>query len=205
MNLSVLSVILVFLLTSAAAQAGDLAVNKSLLFIKRNKNSNEVHYDAQAKNCVWSSPAVDSYWRDLQVGPDITTEIQLWEGRAYGFDVHRLSDSEITISLNALPEKKIAARLSRIPEGGCSVSKTIDINGNAAELSSVYVYAEETFLDPLNIVPTGATVHYLYILGYSNGEPVFERIIKTTEGQTLAPSRPDDSLWQSGVAIWGRR
>lgn len=201
--LIVSGLVLASLFAGAQAPAADLANNENLFFIKRNKNANEVHYDARVENCAWSQPdEVDYYWRDLEEGANVTNEIMFWEPPAYGFKTDRLSDSEITIRLNALPEKEVAARLSKTEDGGCNVSTTIEIRDKLAEISSVYVHAEEkTFLG----VPYGATVHYILILGYSqDGQPVFERIIKSDQGAKLSSSPPDESHWQSGAATWGR-
>lgn len=209
LELRVAGLVLVFLMTAAAAPAAELADNKNLFFIKRNKNNNEVHYDARVKNCVWwsdpelSDPEVDSYWRDLQVGPNTTSEIKFWETPAYGFNVNRLSDSEIVIRLRALPERTITARLSLTAEGDCSVSITTDIRGMPAELSAVYVFAEEKFF--FGFIPRWAMVDYIYILGYSkDDQPVFDRIIKTEKGKKLSSSSPNDSHWESGATSMGR-
>ena len=193
--------ILPFMLTATATSA-DVINGENLFFIKRSKNANEVHYDARVENCLWSKTEVDYYWRDLEQGLDVTSEIMPWEPPAYGFEVKRLSDSEIAIILNALPDKKITARLSKTEEDGCRVSKTIEISGKSAELRSVYVDArEKKFLG----IPYGATVHYIDILGISkDGEFVFERIIRTEEGKKRGTSRPDVSLWSSGAPSMGR-
>jgi hypothetical protein len=205
--LRVLVLVLVSLLAATEVPAADLTSSENLFFIKRNKNTNEVHYDARVEDCAWSRShsAVDSYWRELEDGQDIYEEIKLWEDPAYGFDVEHSSDAEITIRLKALPEKKITARLSQTKGSRCSVSVTIEIDGKPADLRSVYVYAEETFLTSFGLVPTGATVHYIYILGYSkDGQPVFERIIRTKQGKKLGSSPPNDSLWKSGAITMGR-
>jgi len=200
-KLCVPSLVLSFLLTATASSA-DVVNGENLFFIKRSKNANEVHYDARVENCLWSKTEVDYYWRDLQQGLNVTSEIMPWEPPAYGFKVNRSSDSEITIMLNALPNKKITARLSKTEDDGCSVSKTIEISGKPAELRSVYVDAKEKkFLG----IPYGATVHYIDILGISkDGQFVFERIIKSEEGKTRGSSRPHDSLWNSGAPGMGR-
>ena len=144
---------------------------------------------------------MDYYWRDLQQGPNVTSKIMPWEPPAYGFDVNRSSDSEITIRLKALPNKQITARLSKTVNGGCTVSTAIEIGGKPAELRSVYVNAEEkTILG----IPYGATVHYVDILGYAEGgKPVFERVARTDRGRKPGTA-PDPPLWQSGAITLGR-
>lgn len=189
---------LVSFLTAAAALAGDLAESENLFFIKRSKNANEVHYDARVENCIWRKPEVDSYWRDLAVGPRAYDEIKFYENDAYGFSVDRLSNTEITIRLRPLPGRAINARLSRTAGGGCRVSTTINIGGETTEFRSVYVYATENAIG-------FPTVHYIEILGTREGQPVFERIAKTAEGGKLGASKPDASHWRSGAPTWGRR
>ena len=193
--------VIVFLLTAAAAPAADLAESENLFFIKRSKNANEVHYDARVEGCAWREPAVDSYWRDLADGPHVYEEIGWWEDGAYGFDVARVGDSqtEITITLKALPEKAITARLSKTDDGGCRVATTIEIGGKPAQFRSVYVFATENFIG-------WPTVHYVDILGTAeDGQPVFERVARTDLGRKQGAAPPDPSLWQSGITTWGRR
>lgn len=188
----------VSLLIAAAAAAADVADSANLFFIKRSKNTNEVHYDARVENCAWSDPEIDSYWRELEDGPNVYEELLLFEGPAYGFDVNRSSDHEITIRLRAIPERAITARLSRTAGGGCSVSATIEIDGETAQFRSVYVYAEENWIG-------WPTVHYIDVLGYSeDGQRVFERLPQTDLGREFG-SPPDASLWQSGAISLGRR
>ena len=194
----ILSVTLVLLLTTFAAAAGDLATSENLFFIKRSKNANEVHYDARTKSCAWSRPEVDSYWRDVADGPDDYEEIKWFEDRAYGFEVERSSNSAITIRLKALPEQAISARLSPAEGGDCAVSVTTKINGEDAELRSVYVYATA------NAIGFPA-VHYIEILGYSgDAEPVWQRLPQSKKGRKMDVPRPDDSRWKSGAPTWGR-
>jgi hypothetical protein len=198
LELSVSVFILVFLLAATAAQTGDLAISENLFFIKRSKNANEVHYDARVENCVWSQPEVDYYWRELKDGPKVYKPILFFEIPAYGFEVERLSKSEIALRLKAFPKRAIKARLSQNEKDECSVSVTMEIHGKIAKLRSVYVYAEENFIG-------WPTVHYIDILGYSEeGQHVFERIPKTDRGREMLSSSPDDSRWKSGATTWGR-
>lgn len=190
--------ILIALMTTTALPAADRDTSKNLFFIKRSKNANEVHYDARVQNCGWRKPEVDYYWRELEDGPQVYKPILFFEKAAYGFDVDRLSNSEITIRLKAFPERAITARLSQRTGGRCRVSTTIEIRGRTTELCAVYVYAEENFIG-------WPTVHYIDILGYSEDrQPVFERIPKTYRGREFLSSPPDDTRWKSGAQTWGR-
>lgn len=197
--------VLLALVSAAATAAADPGDSRSLFFIKRSKNANEVHYDARVDAaCAWRRPEIDYYWRDLALGPDVVSEIMPWEPPAYGFDVDRAGDAEITIRLNALPDKPITARLAKTATG-CRVSSTVEIGGTRAELRSVYVHAEEKkFLG----IPYGATVHYIYLLGHVDDgrqrRPVYE-LKDFGTGATPAIAAPDDSLWTSGAVTRGRR
>jgi hypothetical protein len=183
---------------TGAVRAGDLIGGNNLFFIKRNKNANEVHYDARVQDCTWGDPAVDYYWRDLEEGPKVTSEIMPWEPPAYGFKVRRVSDEEITIQLNALPQKKLVARIAKTADGDCGISTTVQIHGEPAEFASVYVHATENLFG-------WPKVDYIDVLGYSEeGHPVYEGIAKTEEGERLAALPRKPSLWKSGAASFGR-
>ena len=105
----------------SCAWAGDLAQSPNLFFIKRNKNANEVHYDARVHDCKWLRPELDSYWRELNRGQDVYAPVKFYEEPAYGFDVDRVSDTEIRISFNALPGRLVTARLVPMSDKGCMV------------------------------------------------------------------------------------
>lgn len=188
---------LALLLASTASTAANPS-GEHLFFIKRNKNANEVHYDARIEDCKFATPAVDSYWRDLADDPYEYEEIKWFESSAYGFGVKRASDSEITIRLNALPEQALVARLSDSSGGsGCSVQLRTEIDGQEADFRSVYVYARENFLG----LPT---VHYIDILGYSDdGQPIWERVPQTEWGGKQS-DRPNPKLWETGAPTLGR-
>lgn len=179
------------------ATADDLADSENLFFIKRSKNANEVHYDARVSDCTWNQPAIDSYWRDLKVGPSVYSEIQIWEHSAYGFDVVRLSDTEIKLVLRAIPSKNVLSRLSRTDGGGCKVATTIEIDDATADFRAVYVFATENLVG-------WPTVHYIDILGIRQGSQVFERVVVSKKGRTMGPATPDSSHWKSGAPTWGR-
>lgn len=178
-----------------AAETNATAAQR-IFFIKRSKNANEVHYDARLVNCTWGRPQVDYYWRDLQKGPDVSSKIMPWEPPAYGFAVSQASDTEITVVLNAVSTKPIRVRLSRTEAGACSLSKTVVIGGQAAELDAVYVYATD---GPLGL----PQVQYVDVLGHSpQGQRVYERIANVERVEQFAP--PNDALWTSGARSAGR-
>ncbi len=195
---SVIFIVIMFSCFNAVAPAAELSDDKNLFFIKRSKNTNEVHYDARVRDCRWRKEAIDSYWRMLAEGPDVYEEIAFYEESAYGFDVERLSNTQIRVRLKALPEREITVRLSRTAGEQCKPEATIELRGQSVELRSVYVFATENAVG-------WPKVHYINILGYSkDGRPVFERIAKTKRGRKLGASPPHESQWQSGAKTWGR-
>jgi len=179
------------------ALAGDLALSPNLFFIKRNKNANEVHYDARVQDCKWLRPELESYWRELKEGPDVYVPVKLYEQLAYGYVVDRVSDTEIRISLKALPGRFITARLTPMNDKGCDVAVGIKVNGKPAELSGVYVYATEGLFGRMPIV------RFIDILALEGGHPVFERVRTEAGSNTQAPD-PDPSRWRSGASRLGR-
>jgi len=187
---------LIGLLAAATASASDDVKSENLFFIKRSKNTNEVHYDAQVENCTWRRPEVAYYWRELEAGPHTYASIQLWEVGAYGFDIDRVSDSEIRLRLKALPDRPIRVVLARTEANGCTVSTTTRINGGNHKLRAVYVYAEENWIG-------WPTVHYIDILGHAGSDPVFETVHMPGSRMKRA-THPEASLWHSGAPSLGR-
>lgn len=185
--LRLLGMSVLLLIVWIQAPAAELAENKNLFFIKRSKNINEVHYDALVENCIWQTPEINAYWRRLEEGPDVVRNFGFVAKLAYGFDVDRASDTEIRISLKALPDRLVTARLTKSGVDGCKVSTIARINDEIAEVNAVYVFAD------------GLDVQYVDILGVSQGKRVFERIIKTEQGEE-ATLPPESSRWTSGAS-----
>jgi len=189
----------------ALAAAADLAPGVNLFFIKRSLNANEVHYDAVVKSetCTWKKPYVESYWRDLEQGDHVYSEIGLWERRAYGFYVESVSDTEIEIKLRPLylagMERPVRARLAN-NGSTCRVSTFMTINGEEAEFQSVYIKVADSWYPDFV---------YFDLLGYRmgtkgwgiGGERVSERLEKD-EGQDY-PEQAQAAHWQSGVITRG--
>lgn len=176
--------------------AADLSSDPNIFFIKRNKNTNEVHYDARVVDCRWADPAVDGYWRMLEIGPNAYEEIQFYERRAYGFDVRMIDERTIRMTLTPAPESPVTVTLEETG-GGCTAKATVSINGESADLSAIYVHAVPGFLS----IPT---VAYVDVLGRWDGQMVYERRIESKKHADLAQVPPDPSLWTSGAAIMGR-
>lgn len=134
---------LICLLTNPHAQAVDLSKSENMFFIKRSKNTNEVHNDALVDGWTWRHPEVDYYWHELEVGPSVYAPIRCWEVMAIGLDVDRLSKTKIRLRLKALPDRPITARLERTDTNACKVVVRTAINGGSDSLRSVYVHAVE--------------------------------------------------------------
>lgn len=204
----------VTILAPAVATAVDLDPGVNLFFVKRSKNSNEVHYDAvvDRESCVWKEPYVDYYWRDLAEGDLVYNRIMPWEPPAYGFNVVSINDAgtEIEISLRPFEsadiDRPITARLTKT-DTGCSISTTIKICDTEAKLltevkfQSAYIKVAG-FLD--------WSYAYFDILGYKTGSnvesvPVAERFKKDENLQCKdkVHPMPPPMRWQSGVVEKG--
>jgi hypothetical protein len=181
----------------AMSQVANADTSANLFFVKRNKNVNEVHYDAKIENCEWLQPEVDYYWRELTAGSKVIEEIKPWEVIAYGFDIERSNKEEIKIRLKAIPKKVITSRLSK-NGSSCDITTTVDIGGKTAKLRSIYVYATENFIG-------FPSVQYIEILGYLNdGQAVYEQLPQSAQIKNTTLPQPDGSRWKSGVTTWGR-
>jgi len=157
---------------------------ETLFFIQRNKNANEVHYEANLEGCRWSDPPVRSHWHDLAEGPDVRSGMMPWEGPPYGFEATRVSDSRAEIRLNPLADRRITADLSE-RDGACEIDVQIDVNGEPARFRHVTVEATQGW------APWSVTVDYIDIHGRGqDGSPVVERIVRSDKGRTLGEPSP---------------
>lgn len=118
---------------------------RSVFFIAKSENRNEVHYgiDLDAA-CVPVGPApVFAYWRMREHGPLATEPLLSREVSAYGVaEPQRVergeSGSRVVFHLNALPKRSIA--IDTAPgEGGCTATARAVIGGVAADLTRVFL------------------------------------------------------------------
>jgi hypothetical protein len=180
---------LVCVLVAAAAFAGDQASTaagtvpefregalahdpRSVFFIQRNKNRNEVHYAIELdRDCrpVGDQP-VTNYWLRLEEGPDVTRPLTFFQQRGYGFKSQQATADGARIVLRSLADRPIDVVAARSPSGSaCAAEAYLDIGGRRAQLERVYVSAEDGMFMP--------EVKYIELFARrSDGAPVTERL-----------------------------
>jgi hypothetical protein len=160
---------------------------RSLFFIAKSENRNQVHYGIHLDRAcapVGAAP-VFAYWRMLEHGPDAIEPLLPREFGAYGFGQQRVmardpQGGRVSITLAALASRPIVVESHRVshtepyaPSGevadACASSATTAIAGVEATLNSVYVQLRWPFgVDSLTL--SGRSV--------SAGRPVRERIAR---------------------------
>ncbi|MDR1941147.1 MAG: DUF4833 domain-containing protein [Endomicrobium sp.] len=112
---------------------------ENLFIIERNKNANVVNYDVNidSNGVIDKSSPVDSYWMMYAVNGQ-REEVSAFEKRAYGYSVSYNENGYFDLSLKAVPDRNIKILLS---DG--KPKAEIMINGKAAYLSKVYVFAKD--------------------------------------------------------------
>ncbi len=161
------SLAVLLLLVSASTVFAEARAN--LFHIKRNKNSNEVHYAVRydEKSCKpIDSESLFGYWLMLEKGPGVTEPIGRLERIAYGIQSQEIKGDELVVQLKAFPDRPI--RIAFMQKGGCKIVPMLTINGIEAVLKVISVFAEEGLIKP--------TVKYIDISGLKGGAPVSERI-----------------------------
>ncbi len=162
-----------YLIFSNDWSMADKTISVDMFRIKRNKNRNLVQYSIylDRKSCQPqnTSPAY-VFWRDLEIGPDVTDKIKWYEKPAYGISNQSLKEGELHLRLNALPNKLITVNFRKSGDS-CKVTAYTTINGERAIFEEVYVYAKEGLFWP--------TVKWIETRGYTlEGQFIKERIKK---------------------------
>jgi hypothetical protein len=122
---------------------------RSLFFVSKSENKNQVHYAVVVDDAcrpVGDHP-VYGYWRELEVGPQATSKLLDHEQRAYGVAEPRYvrrtdKGGEIRISLRGFPERPLFIETFRqVGSQGarCAARTHIMIQHKPAILSSIYV------------------------------------------------------------------
>lgn len=141
-----------------------------LFFIQRSKNSNEVHYELQHEpDCsVKKSEPVRGYWQELEKGPNIVSDITVFEQPAYGVSDQKVEGEWVYFKMKAIPERDFKAKVIK-KDGTCLVEAFTTINKEPSVLKKIYIFAVEGFIRP--------KVKYIDLFGVSNdGKEVKERI-----------------------------
>lgn len=145
----------------------------SVFHIEKSENKNQVHYAVQVDEACRPRTAkpVYAYWRELERGPTVVSDLLDHEQPAYGLRAPRLvqrneSGGLIRVSLRAFPERPLSIELFRTTTG-CGARALVTIRGQPAVLSSIYVDIGFLF-----------SVNYALLRGVrvSDGQPVQEKI-----------------------------
>ena len=143
--LILMSVALVAPIARPAAPEPVVSGVRSVFFIAKSENRNEVHYGVALDSaCVPTGlTPVFAYWRMRERGPLATEPLLSREVPAYGVaGPQRVERGErggrVVFRLNALPRRPIA--IDAIPDAqGCTAVARAMIGGTTAALTSVFV------------------------------------------------------------------
>jgi hypothetical protein len=160
--------------SAAAADAGAASAPprdpRSVFFIQRNKNRNEVHYGVHVdEQCrPLGGEPVYNYWLRLEEGPDVTKPVQLFQQAGYGISRQTVAPTGVEVVLRALDERPITIVTSPTPQG-CGAEGFLVIAGTRARFDKAFVFAEDGLVLP--------DVKYVELYGTAaDGTAVRERV-----------------------------
>jgi hypothetical protein len=112
----------------------------SVFFIAKSENRNEVHYAVRldASCAPAGAQPVFAYWREIEKGPNVTSELLGIEQQAYGIARQQVSHGRIRLALRALPSRTIVIETRRTDDGKCAATATLAIAGTPARLERVF-------------------------------------------------------------------
>jgi hypothetical protein len=143
---------------------------RSVFFIQRNKNRNEVHYSiALEEGCrPHGDEPVHNYWLRLEDGANVEKPLKLLQQVGYGIKSQKVIDGTVLVVLRALPARPVTIVASR--EGDhCVAAAYMTIADDKAHFERAYVFAKDGFFLP--------EVKYVDLFGKrDDGTPVEERI-----------------------------
>lgn len=131
---------------AAAATALPGSSVRSVFFISKSENRNQVHYavrvDAQCR--PEGEKPVYAYWRDFEEGPTVMSPLLKHEQTAYGLTEPRQVSREeagggqIRIGLRGFPDRPLTIETFRSADG-CRARALTTIARGSAVLRSIYV------------------------------------------------------------------
>ena len=139
-----------------------------LFTITRSQNRNQVIYEAhRAGNGFDTKDPINVYWIMVEKGGSTEGLTSLEKKSAYGISVDSATEDKVVFNLKALKDRKIEVKFDEKDKKSKAI---MPINGQPAELESVYINAKPGKLIPkvLNIDITGLSV--------ASGKPVKEVI-----------------------------
>ncbi|MDR0724070.1 MAG: DUF4833 domain-containing protein [Endomicrobium sp.] len=144
---------LILLSTSSILFSQDLNIN--LFKIERNKNANIVMYDVKVlpDGSIDKENPMDAYWI-LNAEQGKRDEISAFEKKAYGYKIKYNEAGYYELALKA-----VADRQMQIVNVDSKYKAKIKINKKDAYLSTVYVFANNSFIPKVEyIILTGVDV-----------------------------------------------
>ena len=124
-----------------SADATGVREVRSAFLISKSENKNQVHYAVRVDDgCMPQGLApVQPYWRMLERSTSATEPLLAREQRVYGVSRQQVAGSNVTITLQALPERPITITTSRDGSGSCTASAIVAINRRPARLFNIHV------------------------------------------------------------------
>jgi len=118
---------------------------RSVFFIAKSENKNQVHYGVRVDaTCrVTGSEPVYGYWRDLEEGPKVTSKLLDQEQPAYGVTRPRKVENsaqggKVLFGLRGFPDRSITIQ-TFAHDGQCKAWAMTEIKQAPAILRSLYV------------------------------------------------------------------
>ena len=141
------------------------AINYTLFYITRNKNSNTVFYDANFKNIGEIDPEnpIDVYFINYAEDGRRRDLNYIENALAYGVKIEKTRKNIYKLWLKAFPQRQLSLEFQNdIPVVKCSIA------GRMAILSHIHVNARP---------PLYTHVNYVDVWGVVDGHYIFERVI----------------------------
>jgi hypothetical protein len=155
------------------AAALPVAPISSVFHIEKSENKNQVHYAVRVDEAcrpIGQHP-VYGYWRELERGPSVVSELLERERPAYGLAEPRrierhASGGQVQLSLRALPARPVLIELFQLA-ASCGARAIVAIKKQPAMLTSVYVDVGLLF-----------SVNHVIVRGLrlADGEPIEEKL-----------------------------
>ncbi len=154
--------LMIFIMTNLFIVSSYCATKKSNLFyVERNKNKNQVQYQAIYEDkCLFkNNEIVTGYWKELEKGKDVVSDLSIFDKVAYGIVDQKIMDkgTRVDFTLKPLKAMKMKAVIKEVKKDECKVEALIMVDKKWVVLEKVYVFAKSGFVMP--------TVKYIDIFG----------------------------------------
>lgn len=125
----------------ASAQAFRPHDVRTIFFVAKSENRNEVHYALKLSDrCepLGAEPVV-AYWHMREQGGRFEPLLDIEEG-VYGVARQRVEKATVVLSLAASPGREIRVTALQLPDGQCGAIATTRIRSEIVRLESIYVH-----------------------------------------------------------------